>query len=111
MQYDSTTRIGLHWAAYVEVDEAYNWDPLTELKDVDPKKILGVEAALWTETVENMDDIEFLVFPRLPGIAEIGWSPAEGRSWDEYKGRLGAHGPRMKAWDIGYYPSKRVDWK
>jgi len=111
MQYDSTTRIGLHWAAYVEVDEAYNWDPQAEVKDVDPKKILGVEAALWTETVENMTDIEFLTFPRLPGIAEIGWSPAEGRSWYEYKVRLGAHGPRMRAWEIDYYPSKRVDWK
>ncbi|MEM9260555.1 MAG: family 20 glycosylhydrolase, partial [Bacteroidota bacterium] len=27
MQYDSTSRLGLHWAAYIEVDSAYLWDP------------------------------------------------------------------------------------
>src|SRR5690606_28329108 len=29
MQYDSTSRIGLHWAAYIEVDSSYQWDPAT----------------------------------------------------------------------------------
>lgn len=110
MQYDSATRIGLHWAAYIEVDDAYNWDPKTQLDSVDHKQILGVEAPLWSETVVNMDDIEYMLFPRLPGIAEIGWSPSVSRSWDEYKVRLGKHGPRMKAWGIDYYPSTRVPW-
>ena len=27
MQYDSTTHLGLHWAGYIEVDDAYNWNP------------------------------------------------------------------------------------
>lgn len=29
MQYDSLTPLGLHWAAYIEVDQAYEWDPTT----------------------------------------------------------------------------------
>lgn len=111
MQYDSTTRIGLHWAAYIEVDAAYNWDPATQVEGVDKQQIVGVEAPLWSETVLNMNDIEFLVFPRLPGIAEVAWSKAEGRSWEEYKVRLGNHGPRMKFLGIDYYPSKKVTWK
>jgi hexosaminidase len=111
MQYDSTSRIGLHWAAYVEVDDSYNWDPDTLVPAIPKHQILGVEAPLWTETVETMDDIDYLVFPRLPGVAEIAWSPAEGRSWDEYKIRLGKHGARMKANGINYYPSARVPWQ
>lgn len=110
MQYDSTTRIGLHWAAYIEVDDAYNWDPTTEVEGIEKESILGVEAPLWSETVVTMDDIEYLLFPRMPGIAEIGWSPAEGRSWDEYKVRLSNHAPRMKALNINFYPSKKVTW-
>ena len=110
MQYDSTTRLGLHWAAYIEVDDAYNWDPETLVPAISKEKILGIEAPLWSETVVTMDDIEYMVFPRLPGIAEIAWSPAEDRNWDEYKLRLGAHGPRMKAKGIDYYSSPRVPW-
>ncbi len=111
MQYDSTTRLGLHWAAFIEVDDAYNWDPATYTEGVTRRDILGVEAPLWTETIVNMDDIEYMVFPRLPGIAEIGWTGGTGRDWSEYRGRLARHGSRLKAMQVDYYPSKRVDWK
>jgi hexosaminidase len=110
MQYDSTTRLGLHWAAYVEVDSAYLWDPATLVNGISKKDILGVEAPLWTETISTMDDIEYMVFPRLPGVAEIAWSPATGRTWGEYKVRLGNHGPRMKAMNIDFYRSKKIPW-
>jgi hexosaminidase len=57
-----------------------------------------------------MGDIEYLAFPRLPGIAEVAWSAASTRNWDEYKIRLGNHGPRMKAMGIDFYPSTKVKW-
>ena len=111
MQYDSTTRLGLHWAAFIEVDDAYNWDPASYTEGVSRQDILGVEAPLWTETIVKMDDIEYMVFPRLPGIAEIGWTGGAGRDWTEYRERLARHGSRLKAMGIDYYPSKRVNWK
>ncbi len=110
MQYDSTSRLGLHWAAYIEVDDSYNWDPATQVDGIEKNQIMGVEAPLWSETVVTMDDIEYMLFPRLPGVAEIGWSPSEGRSWDEYKVRLANHGPKMKAKGIDFYRSSRVPW-
>ncbi|MGC4036159.1 MAG: beta-N-acetylhexosaminidase [Chitinophagaceae bacterium] len=110
MQYDSTTRLGQHWAAYIEVDSAYDWNPATFVKGINFENIAGIEAPLWTETITNMKDIEYMTFPRLPGYAEIGWSPEKGRGWDEYKIRLGKHGSRMKAMDIGFYKSPRVPW-
>ena len=111
MQYDSTSKLGLHWAGYIEVDTAYTWDPANLEPGIKRENIWGVEAPLWTETIETMDDIEYMVFPRLPGYAEIAWTPTASRSWDEYKVRLGYHGPRMKAMQIDYYPSKKIDCK
>lgn len=111
MQYDSTSKLGLHWAGYIEVDTAYTWDPANLEPGIKRENIWGVEAPLWTETIVTMDDIEYMVFPRLPGYAEIAWTPTASRSWDEYKVRLGYHGPRMKAMQIDYYPSKKIDWK
>ncbi|HEY0653150.1 MAG TPA: beta-N-acetylhexosaminidase [Chryseosolibacter sp.] len=111
MQYDSTSRLGLHWAAYIEVDSSYMWDPATRVPGIDREAILGVEAPLWSETIATMDDIEYLLFPRLPGIAEIGWTKASDRNWDEYKVRLASHAPKWKAMGIDYYESPQVDWK
>ena len=111
MQYDSTTHLGLHWAGYIEVDSAYAWNPATYVEGVTKENILGVEAPLWTETITNMDELEYMVFPRLPGYAEIGWSAPEIRNWDEYKTRLADHGNRFEAMDIDFYRSDLVPWK
>ena len=110
MSYDSTSKLGLHWAAYIEVDSAYLWDPATIADGITQDDILGVESPLWSETLVTMDDIEYMAFPRILGHAEIGWSPAAARTWDEYKVRLGKHGKRLTAKEINFYKSKLVPW-
>ena len=111
MQYDSTTHLGLHWAGYIEVDHGYSWDPTTLVPGISKENILGIEAPLWSETVTNIDEIEYMVFPRLPGYAEIGWSVPEDRNWDEYKLRLAQHGKRFEALKINFYRSALVPWE
>jgi hexosaminidase len=110
MKYDESTSLGLRWAGYIDVQTAYAWDPAAQLAGVSENDVLGVEAPLWSETLETLADVEFMAFPRLPGYAEIGWSPAEGRSWDEYRLRLAAHGPRLAAMGVNFYQSPEVPW-
>jgi hexosaminidase len=110
MQYDSTTKLGLHWAAYIEVDSAYMWDPATFTPGIGREDIIGVEAALWTETITNLEEMEYMVFPRLPGHAEIGWTAPSQRNWEEYRERLADHGARFRAMGIDFYESGKVDW-
>lgn len=111
MQYDSTTQLGLHWAAYIEIDQAYQWDPASLVEGIGRDQIIGIEAPLWSETLEKLADIEYMTFPRLPGYAEIGWSPTAKRDWSEYRVRLGKHGKRMEALGINFYRSAQVDWE
>lgn len=111
MQYDPSTPLGLHWAGYIEVRDAYDWDPATLVPGIGEEVIVGVEAPLWTETLRTMADVEYMAFPRLLGIAEIGWSPAAARVWDEYRLRLAAHGPRLQALGVNFYPSPQVEWR
>ena len=111
MKYDPSTPLGLSWAGFVEARDAYEWEPAELVDGVGESAIAGVESALWSETLEDIDDIEFMAFPRLPGIAEIGWSPAEGRSWNEYRLRLAAQGPRWEAQDVDFYRSPQVPWR
>ncbi len=108
MKYDEQTPLGLTWAGYITPEQSYTWEPSTLIPGLDPAAIAGVEAALWAETLVTIADIEYMAFPRLPGIAEIGWSPA-GRSWDEYRPRLAAHKPRWDALGVNYYKAPDLE--
>ncbi|CAN5211534.1 family 20 glycosylhydrolase [soil metagenome] len=111
MKYDSTTRLGLTWAGVTEIWDAYGWDPGTFLTGVPEESILGVEGPLWSETVVTIRDFEYLAFPRLAAVAEIGWTPQAGRDWDDFRRRLGAQGPRWRALGINFHRSPRVPWQ
>ena len=110
MRYDTTTHIGYTWAALIELDDAYNWDP-TELDEgIKRENILGVEAPLWSETISTRADIEYLTFPRLPAIAEIAWTPKNLRDWDSFSRRIAWHGQRWDARGVNFYKSPKVAW-
>jgi hexosaminidase len=111
MKYDKSTPLGLDWAGTMSVEKAYTWDPLTEVQGLEESAIVGIEAPLWAETLRTMKDVEFMAFPRLAGIAEIGWSKVEGRSWDEYRLRLAAQSPCWTAMGVNFYRAPEIPWK
>ena len=107
MKYNPSTPYGLTWAGYIPIETAYNWDPT----DYAPKDlVLGTESPLWTETISDVEAMEFMIYPRLLGYAEIGWTPKSERNWDEYKLRLEKQGDRMEYQGINYYKDKDI-WK
>ncbi|MCX5390852.1 beta-N-acetylhexosaminidase [Streptomyces sp. NBC_00094] len=110
MKYANDTTLGLTWAGYVEVRRSYDWDPATYLPGAPESAVRGVEAPLWTETLSTTDDLDVMAFPRLPGLAELGWSPASTHDWDTYKVRLAEQAPRFAALGIDYYRSPQVPW-
>ncbi len=111
MKYDASTPLGLTWAGTIGVQQAYDWEPAAQIEGVPESAILGVEAPLWSETLHTLADVEFMAFPRLIGHAEIGWSPGLGRDWQEYRLRLGAHGPRLAAMGLNFYRAPSVPWQ
>jgi hexosaminidase len=111
IKYHEFISLGLNWTgSYTELRDAYEWEPVEILPDVRPEQILGVEAALWTETIFTQGNLDFMVFPRLCGYAEIGWSPREGRNWESYRQRLAEHGKRLETLGVQFYRSEQVGW-
>jgi hexosaminidase len=110
MKYNRRTAIGLSWAALIEVRDAYDWNPGAYVRGVPDAAVLGVEAPLWTETVRTLADIEYLAFPRLAAIAELGWSPASAHDWESFRRRLATQGPRWTAMGLNFYRSPQVPW-
>ena len=109
MKYDAATPLGLAWAGHIGVRAAYDWEPAMQLPGVAEAQLLGVEAALWSETLTTRAGIEFMLFPRLPGVAEVAWSAA-GRDWEAYRARLAAHGLRLAAMGVNFYRAEEIDW-
>lgn len=111
MKYDASTMIGLTWAGIIDVRKAYDWEPATLLEGVGGEAILGVEAPLWSETIANIREVEFLAFPRLAAVAEVGWTARGRRGWDDFRERLGAQAPRWSALGVNFYRSPQVPWR
>ncbi|WP_436777544.1 beta-N-acetylhexosaminidase [Yinghuangia sp. YIM S09857] len=106
MKYDGAEKLGLTWAGTVDVRQSYDWDPATLLAGVPEDAVIGVEAPLWSETLDSFADVEHMAFPRVAGVAEIGWSVPEARGWDRYRARLAAQLPR---WDVAGIAYARRD--
>jgi len=110
MKYDASSPLGLDWVGLISVKDSYDWEPGNYMEKLEESDIIGLEAPIWTETLVTMKDIEFMAFPRLPGIAELAWSP-KGQKWEEYRGRLAKHGKHMEALGINFFRSPDVDWE
>lgn len=90
----------------------YDWNPAKFNDKLNTEKnIAGVEGAIWCETVTNFSDLQFLLMPRLAGVAEKGWSSVENTNWEEYKSRLSSHSLLWENMEWNYFKSSLVDWK
>lgn len=111
MKYDSTTVLGLRWAGLIGIRDAYDWEPATLLPGVTERSLLGVEAPIWAETLDKRSDYEYMAFPRLLAVAEVGWSAPARRSWDDFRLRLAEHGPRLQAMGVNFHRADGVPWR
>jgi len=84
---------------------AYAFDPVPkELSPAEEKHILGLQGNLWSEFFPNANHVEYMAWPRLCALAEIGWSAKESRDWDGFQNRLASHLSRFDAAEINYRP-------
>ncbi len=109
MKYHEEITLGLNWAGYVDVRTASEWDPERVVPGAARGAVIGVEAPLWSETLVHMRDVEFMAFPRVVAIAEIGWSPT-APAWEDFATRLGAQAPRWVALGINFYRAGEIPW-
>ncbi len=111
MKYDASTELGLEWAGYVEVRDSYDWEPTTLIDGLPAEAVVGVEAAIFTETVRDLDGLLSLLLPRLAAVAEVAWTAPEQRDWDDFRARVAQH---ARFWDrlgLPWTASPQVDWE
>ncbi|MCX5208919.1 beta-N-acetylhexosaminidase [Kitasatospora sp. NBC_00240] len=109
MKYDAGTALGVRWAGTVSVSNAYSWNPDTEL-ELPAGAVAGIEAPLWTETLPGLAEVDQMALPRLPALAEVGWSAQSARDWNGFRLRLAAQGPRWEAAGFGFARRPEIPW-
>lgn len=102
MKYNDSTALGLTWAGAISIEKAYNWKPQEALDSVYADQLIGIESPLWSETVTQMDDIEYMAFPRIIGHSELGWSGAPRSVLDDYYNDLKTNLARLDKQKVNY---------
>ncbi|MEH6435868.1 family 20 glycosylhydrolase [Massilia sp. DD77] len=83
---------GVNWGAYVELDTVYDFIPFDMMKDAPvavragtdrltdygKRRVRGIQANLFSESVRDPARIDYLVMPRLAALAERAWAADPG---------------------------------
>ncbi len=103
--YQSTNRAAEPPAfdACLPLEAAYGFEPIPPSLPVERRShILGLQGNLWTEHVASMKHAEYMMFPRLSALAEVGWSPEKSRDYAAFLKRLKAHLERLNSMGVTY---------
>ncbi len=69
--------------------KTYTYNPyLEKLTPQGRKNVLGVEAPIWTEYVEDFDRMSYMCFPRLIAVAESGWTDRINSDYKSFRIRV-----------------------
>ena len=103
--------LGQTWACPVGCDlsQAYDWDPGRLVAGVTDRNVIGVEGAVWSETLVDLASVDYMTFPRLMALAEVGWSPSARRTphsaaHASFLRRVAVQGSRLMAAGVNFYP-------
>jgi len=117
--YKSFDEPGYYWGAFLGIDKFYSFIPYDYFKNADVDKngapinqsiflgkqrltdygktnIIGLQGALWAETVKGPGRMDYMIFPRLFGLAERAW--AADPAWATEKDPIKAKQQYELAW-------------
>ncbi|GHF97429.1 beta-N-acetylhexosaminidase [Streptomyces zaomyceticus] len=90
------------------LEDVYRFEPVPPgLSPEAAAHILGTQANVWTEVMQNRSRVDYQVFPRLAAFAEVAWSalPApEARDYPAFERRMDTHYRRLDALGVDYRP-------
>lgn len=81
----------------------YGFEPVPP--GLNDKLILGGQGNLWTESVPQFRQAEYMLWPRSLALAEVLWSPKLNRNWTDFVTRSEYQLQRLNAAGVNYATS------
>lgn len=76
--------------------DVYGYEPVQPSWNDDIKSLLmGVQASMWTEFCNQTSDVEYMLFPRLAAVAEVGWTSSGKKDWKGFLNALDCFTERL----------------
>ena len=77
---------------YTSLKKVYSYEPIPkELNAEEAKYILGAQANMWTEYIASEHHLEYMLLPRMLALAEVNWTLANNKDWDDFNHSLQTH--------------------
>lgn len=112
---------GYYWGGFLDVDKPFYFIPFDYFKNAKEdlmgnpldrsifigkerlteygqQNIRGIQGLLWSENIINADRMEYMLLPKLLGMAERAWAPEP--AWATEKDSAAAAASYMKAWSV-----------
>ncbi len=140
-QYKTYDEPGYYWGGYTDLEKTYSFIPYDYLKNVKADKegkpydkyfydsklrltdygkenILGLQCAIWSETLKGSQQLEYMLLPRMTALAERAWAKNPqwatetdatkaadlyNKAWSQYLNIIGTREfPRLDNYGGGY---------
>lgn len=73
---------------YLTLEKAYSFEPVPDsLSTEEAALIKGLQGNVWTEYMPTPEHTEYMIYPRILALAEVGWTPAELKDWKSFHDR------------------------
>lgn len=81
---------------YLTLEKVYSYNPVpASFNDEQAKMILGVQGNVWREYMPTPEHTEYMIYPRILAIAEVGWTMPENKNWQNFRKRVNEEIPRL----------------
>ncbi len=97
--YDEPRAIG----GFLPLDKVYAFEPVpAELSEAEARHVLGAQANVWTEYIEDAQQAEYMLLPRILALSEVVWSKKDLRSFPDFSRRIVPHYDRLAAKGVNF---------
>lgn len=88
---------------FLPLEKVYNFNPIpNELTPEEAKHVLGAQGNIWTEYMPTEKHVEYMLFPRVLAMSEIGWTQPDLKDYADFSNRVEQFHKRLDALDINY---------
>jgi len=88
---------------FLPISKVYSFQPYPKALPANQHSfILGVQANLWTEYISSPAKAEYMIFPRMSALSEVGWSSPAKKDYSDFKSRLQTELQRYQLWGVNY---------
>lgn len=70
------------------LDKVYSYEPLSiKIPKENQKYVIGVQGNLWMEFIHSVPKLDYMAFPRLLAVSEVGWNEGT-KDYSDFRKRL-----------------------